>query len=132
MADILKPKVLLVDDDPLMHALYKPHIERAGYEVVSLMDGDEACRVAGREQPRVVVIDMLMPGTDGLSGIMLLKAMQATSGIPIIAISGDQSYHGLQQQLHNAGVDAFLSKPFGAARLVSEIRSLDKLRGSPT
>ena len=117
----IKPKVLFVDDDPLMHRLYLPHIERAGYEVIALMDGVQVLEVARREQPRVAVIDMILPGQDGLATILGLKATEATKTIPIIAISADLDFHGLGKQLEWVGVSVFLSKPFGAAKLVSEI-----------
>lgn len=104
-----------------MHRLYHPHLQRAGYEVIPLLDAGEALEIARREQPQVVVMDMVMPGVDGLAAILLLKAAEATKSIPIVAISANQSYHGLKQQLASVGVDIFLSKPFGAAKLVSEV-----------
>jgi len=116
--------------DPLMHRMYQPHLERAGYQVISLTDGAEALEVAIREQPRVVVMDMMLPGTDGLAATLALKAAESTKNIPVIAISGDLSYLGLRQQLESIGAEAFLSKPFGAAKLVSEIQRLDKDRGA--
>lgn len=122
----MKPKVLFIDDDPVMHALYKPHLERAGYEVIGLLDGLEALRVTIKEQPQVVVMDMVMPRVDGLAAILVLKAAETTKHVPILAVSGQKSYLGLQQQLQAAGVDVFLSKPFGAAKLISEIRQLER------
>jgi CheY-like chemotaxis protein len=110
--------------------MYQPHLERAGYQVISLTDGAEALEVAIREQPRVVVMDMMLPGTDGLAATLALKAAESTKNIPVIAISGDLSYLGLRQQLESIGAEAFLSKPFGAAKLVSEIQRLDKDRGA--
>jgi two-component system cell cycle response regulator DivK len=90
----VNPKVLFIDDDPLMHRLYEPHIERAGYEVIGLLDAENAAEVVSREQPSIVVMDMQLPGTDGLAAILLIKAADATKRIPIIAISANQSYHG--------------------------------------
>lgn len=121
VAEEAKPKVLFIDDDPLMHRLYQPHIERAGFSVINLLEGAEAVEVASRDQPRVIIMDMLLPGTDGLAAILLLKATSTTRDIPIIAISADQGYHAQRHQLESLGVNVFLSKPFGATKLVSEI-----------
>jgi two-component system cell cycle response regulator DivK len=125
LAEAVTPKILFIDDDPLMHALYKPHLERAGYEVISLLVGEQVLEVASRELPRIVIMDMLLPGVDGLAAILLLKSAAATKRIPIIAISANQSFLGVGRQLQSVGAEAFLSKPFGAAKLVSEIRRLD-------
>ena len=121
----MQRKILFVDDDPLMHRLYQPHLERAGYQVIGLMDGGEALQVASREKPQVVVMDMMLPGTDGISAILVIKSAGATRHIPIIAISSDVSYNSMRQQMTDMGVEVFLSKPFSPARLVTEIRRLD-------
>ena len=119
-----KPKVLLVDDDPLMHRLYQPHLERAGYEMLGLMDGSEAGQVARRESPLVVVIDMVLPGADGVATILDLQKSETTRAIPVIAISAHPQYHQFRQQLTRLGAQSFLSKPFSPGRLVSEIQKV--------
>lgn len=121
IADGTKPKVLFIDDDPMMHALYKPHIGRAGYDVIGLLEAGEALEVARGEHPSVIVIDMILPGQDGLATILVLKASEVTRKIPIIAISANSSLEGSRQQLEKIGADVFLTKPFGAAKLVGEI-----------
>jgi CheY-like chemotaxis protein len=121
----VRPKVLFVDDDPLMHRLYGPHIERAGYDMIVTMDGAEAIELAARELPRVVIMDILLPGTDGVAAISQIKKADMTKGIPIVAISGYEKYHQLRQQLAGAGVNCFLPKLFSPAQLVAEIRRLD-------
>ena len=120
-----RPKVLLVDDDPLMHRLYQPHIERAGYEMLGLLDGSEASQTASRELPQVVVMDMVLPGTDGMAAIMDIKKNVTIKSIPVIAISANPDYHRFRQLLTRLGADSFLSKPFSPVQLVSEIRRLD-------
>jgi len=108
-----------------MHRLYGPHIERAGYEMIGAMDGEQAIALTSRELPRVVIMDIIMPGTDGVSAIVQIKKSESTKRIPVIAISGYSEYHQLQRQLASAGVESFLPKQFSPARLVSEIRRLD-------
>lgn len=106
-----------------MHRLYPPYIERAGYEVVSLLDGAEAAQTTSRELPKVVIMDMVLPGGDGMTAIMDIK--RTVTGIPVIAISANPEYHRFRQLLTQSGVDLFLSKPFSPVQLVSEIRRLD-------
>ena len=77
-------KILFVDDDPLMHELYRPHVERAGYEWIGARDGQKAIEMVARESPCLVVMDVQMPERDGLSTVMELKKGESTRAIPVI------------------------------------------------
>jgi CheY-like chemotaxis protein len=120
----VKPKVLFADDDLLMRQLYRPHLERAGYVVVEAVDGAEAYQVTLRERPNVVVMDMLMPRTDGIASIVRIKEAESTRSIPVIAISGEVKYHCLRKALRDLGIESFLSKPFSPAKLILEIHGV--------
>jgi len=60
----MKPKVLMVDDDPLMHVLYKKHLEDGGYEMLTAKDGNEAIAIIDRDGPQLIIMDIMMPGMD--------------------------------------------------------------------
>ncbi len=83
---------MLVDDDPLMHRLCQPHIERAGYEVFGAMDGGEAVQLACREPPLVVVMDMMMPEVDGLAAMLALKKAEMVVQFNCTPGAGVQKY----------------------------------------
>jgi DNA-binding response OmpR family regulator len=72
------PKILFADEDRLMHRLYQPHIEHAGFKVVEA----EAVEAAARERPRLAVVDFLMPEMDGLSVVLELKRKEAPRRFP--------------------------------------------------
>jgi CheY-like chemotaxis protein len=91
--------------------------------VVSLLDGAEAAQTTSRELPKVVIMDMVLPGGDGMTAIRDIK--RTVTGIPVIAISANPEYHRFRQLLTQSGVDLFLSKPFSPVQLLSEIRRLD-------
>jgi two-component system alkaline phosphatase synthesis response regulator PhoP len=120
----MSPKVLLVDDDPLMHRLYRHHVERAGYQLLSAFNGVEAVTMATREVPQVIVMDIMMPEMDGLSAIREIKREEATKSIPIVVITANPQYHLSQQESEWAGATLFLTKPFGPASLISAIQKL--------
>jgi CheY-like chemotaxis protein len=120
----MAPKVLLVDDDPLMHRLYSPHLQRAGYQMFSAFTGVEAIDLAARELPQVIVMDIMMPEMDGLSAIRLIRSDEATKNIPVVVITANPQYHMCQQESEWAGATVFLTKPFGPASLVAAIRGL--------
>ncbi len=118
------PKVLIVDDDPLMHQLYRRHLEHAGFQMLTAMNGREAMEIADLEVPQVIVMDIMMPEMDGLTAVMGLKKKGNTKAIPIIMITANPMYHLCQRESAWAGAAVFLTKPFSPARLVEEIRRL--------
>lgn len=126
----MPPKVLLVDDDPLMHRLYRPHIERAGYQVFSAQTGIGAIEIAKHECPQLIVMDIMMPQMDGLSAIREIKREEATKDIPVIVVTANPQYHLSQKESQWAGATCFLTKPFGPASLVAEIQRLVPIAGS--
>ena len=115
----MAPKVLLVDDDRLIHRLYQPHLERAGYQMLSAFDGSEAIEVALREQPQLIVMDIMMPEVDGLSAMRELQQDDKTKNIPVIIMTANPHFHLSQMESQWAGAAVFLTKPFGPASLVS-------------
>jgi CheY-like chemotaxis protein len=121
----MPPKILLVDDDALMHLLYRPHLERAGYQLLSARDGVEAVATAAREIPQLILMDVMMPKTDGLTALRELKKAEATKSIPVIVITANvNAYIASRQDSELSGAAGFLSKPLSPAQLVKEIQRL--------
>ena len=69
----MKKQVLVVDDDQLMHRLFQHHLERAGYQMVSALNGREALDLAARQPPDLIVMDIMMPDIDGLAALRELQ-----------------------------------------------------------
>jgi DNA-binding response OmpR family regulator len=112
--------ILVVDDDPKIVALVKTYLERERYPVITAGDGPAALRAIERDQPRLVVLDLMLPGLDGLSVIRRARALGET---PIIVLSargstGDRIL-GLSE-----GADDYLPKPFSPAELVVRVRTI--------
>jgi len=124
MKPLTVSKILFVDDDPLMHKLYKPHVERAGYEWIGARDGQEAIELAARESLCMVVIDVQMPEKDGLSTVLELKQAVATKAIPVIMMTSTPEYYIRKREFTEAGAAIFLTKPFGPGQLLEAIGRL--------
>ena len=126
-------KVLLVDDEPLMHLLYKGHIEKAGYQLLAANNAEDGLVIAKTEKPAVVVMDIMLGGKNGLAALRDLKTDDTTKDIPVIIITAavSQQHHATRQESISSGAAAFLTKPIGPAQLVSEIQRLAPLTGSP-
>ena len=118
-------KVLVVDDDPLMHMLFQRHLERAGYQMISAMNGQEGLEMAASELPQVIVMDVMMPEIDGLEAIRRLRKNEATKAIPVIVITANvTSYQASQRESYVCGAATFLTKPLSPARLLQEVQRL--------
>ena len=116
-------QILVVDDDQLMHMLFEHHLEGAGYRMLSAMNGQQAMEMAVREQPGIIVMDVMMPDVDGLAVLRELKKTEATKAIPVIVITSNR--HALmQKESELAGAAIFLTKPFSPTQLLNEIRRL--------
>lgn len=115
-----EPPILVVDDDPKIVALVRTYLERERYPVITAADGPAALRAIERDRPRLVVLDLMLPGLDGLSVIRRARAIGET---PIIVLSargstGDRIL-GLSE-----GADDYLAKPFSPAELVVRVRTI--------
>jgi DNA-binding response OmpR family regulator len=115
-----EPPILVVDDDPKIVALVRTYLERERYPVITASDGPAALEAIEQQRPRLVVLDLMLPGLDGLSVIRRARAMGET---PILVLSargstGDRIL-GLSE-----GADDYLAKPFSPAELVVRVRTI--------
>jgi CheY-like chemotaxis protein len=123
MKSMSMPKVLVVDDEPYMHALLQHHLKRAGYEALKASNGREALSIAAQDKPSVIVMDIMMEEMDGLVALMELKKNPATSNIPVIMITAN-AHNVTRQQAETSGAALFLTKPFSPSQLLQEVQKL--------
>ena len=116
-------KVLVVDDDPIIHRVLKQYLERNGYEMLSATNGREAIEVAGGQAPNLILLDVRMPEMSGLAALRRLKEGETTKAIPVIivTVNADRTTH-IESQI--SGAAAFLTKPFRPAELLELLRRL--------
>jgi two-component system alkaline phosphatase synthesis response regulator PhoP len=118
-------KILIVDDDPIVTMLYRPHLVRAGYTVLTASNGREALKVAAKEFPRLIVMDVLMAEMDGLTALRELKKLDRIKHAPVILTSASVGTHdATRRESELAGAALFLPKPFSPAKLVEEVQRL--------
>ena len=113
--------VLVVDDDPKIVELVRAYLDRAGYKVIAAGNGEEALRRVGEANPCLIVLDVMLPGVDGL---VLTRHLRDTSqNVPILMMSArgrvDDRIQGLVE-----GADDYMAKPFSPAELVVRVNTL--------
>jgi len=119
-----RAKILIADDDPIVHLLCRHQLERAGYQVFEATNGHEAIEVAQRELPDVIIMDIMMPQMDGLAAIRGLKKAPSGKATPIIVVTASPLYELSRKESDRAGAAVFMTKPFSPAHLLEQVREL--------
>ena len=120
------PTVLVLDDDDGIRRLICEELQRDGYNVLEACHGRLGLSLVEEESPDVVVLDLRMPGMDGLQFLRRLTA-SATGNCSVVVISGSLDAHTLDA-CHDAGVSATIEKPFTLATLRDAVKQAAALR----
>jgi len=115
--------VLVVDDEEDILQLLTYNLAREGYKVGCAATGEEALRVARAELPDLVLLDLMLPGTDGLEVCKLLKSDPRTAGIPIIMLTAKGEEADVVAGLELGAAD-YVTKPFSPRVLVARVRAV--------
>jgi DNA-binding response OmpR family regulator len=113
-------KILIVDDDQDIRRLLAIRLKAVGHESVFAGDAISAVNQARKEQPDLILLDVMLPAGDGFLVMERLKAMPAMEGIPVIVVSAlDPTLQ--EDKLAASGADAYVQKPFDHEELLAEI-----------
>lgn len=115
-------KILVVDDEPQILKVLQAYLEKDGYQVVSAMDGKQALEVFSREDPTFVILDLNLPGLDGLE---VCREMRRSSSVPIMMLTARveevDKLIGLE-----LGADDYVVKPFSPREVVARVKTILK------
>jgi DNA-binding response OmpR family regulator len=114
-------QVLLIDDDPRLVTVLQIRLTASGYLVHIAHSGEDGLSAAKRLQPQVIVLDVNMPGLDGLQVCRLVRADQILSATPVIMMSA-VTHDVARLAAMEAGANQFLGKPYQAAQVMAAIR----------
>lgn len=115
--------ILVADDEPIARELLRKTLERAGYEVVEAATGQLVPQLAEHVRPDLFILDISMPGANGIEICQAIKNDPATHLTPVIHVTGSSSREQRLQALQ-AGSDEFIGKPFDIEELLTRVRSL--------
>ena len=116
------PRILVVEDVPLGLAMLRMRLEAEGFEVITARDGVEALDQARDGHPDLMLLDLMLPRLSGERVCQELRADPRTQSLPIVVLSA-RVQEAERLRALAAGADAFIAKPYDAARLVEEIRA---------
>ncbi len=112
--------VLVVDDEPTISDAVAARLRGEGYDVVTAADGPSAVEVCGRIDPDVVVLDLMLPGFDGLE---VCRRIQASRPVPVLMLTAKSDETDMLVGL-GVGADDYLGKPFSMRELVARVHAL--------
>lgn len=118
-----KGKILVVDDEINITQILEFSIGSEGYEVITAQNGEDAIDKARREQPDLIVLDIMMPKIDGYEACRILKANPLTKNIPVVLLTAKG--RDIDKRLgYEVGATDYIVKPFSPSKLVGRIQQL--------
>lgn len=121
----MAPRILVVDDEETIREFLELGLTHEGYHVETAADGPTALRLATRLKPDLIILDIMLPGTDGLE---VCRRISATSDVPIIMLTAKGE---LQDRIAglDGGADDYIIKPFRFQELLARVRAVLRRRG---
>jgi DNA-binding response OmpR family regulator len=113
-------RILLVEDEPVINHSVAARLEASGYDVTQAWDGPGAVAAAGERPPDLVVLDLMLPGFDGLE---VCRRIQRDRPVPVLVLTARDDEEDILAGLA-AGADDYLTKPFGMRELVARVAAL--------
>jgi two-component system KDP operon response regulator KdpE len=120
-------RILVIDDEPAMIGAVAALVGSVGHRVSAAYDGHEALHRFDADRPDLVILDLAMPGLDGIA---VCREIRKRGSTPIIVLSGEDQEAAKVEAL-DAGADDYVTKPFGKDELLARIRAVSRRRGEP-
>ena len=115
--------ILIVEDHEKNRKLVRDVLQAKGYQTLETEPGEEGVRVARESRPALILMDIQLPGIDGIEAFRRLRADPETRGIPVIAVTASAMTHN-RQQIMAAGFDGYQSKPIHVREFLDAVRQV--------
>ncbi|HOW43494.1 MAG TPA: response regulator transcription factor [Candidatus Omnitrophota bacterium] len=119
----MKEAILIVEDEKDIVKMLEYNLKKEGFKTLSAHDGEDALESAGREHPDLIILDLMLPGMDGLEVCKTLKGNRTTASIPIIMLTAKSQESDKVVGLE-LGADDYVTKPFSPRELIARIKAV--------
>ena len=114
-------RVLIVEDNEKNMKLFRDVLQATGYSTLEATTGEDAIELALSQEPALVLMDVQLPGIDGVEALERLRRDERTAFIPVLALTA-QAMHGDRERFLEAGFDGYISKPVDVIALLAAVR----------
>ncbi len=114
-------RVLIAEDNEKSMKLFRDVLQVSGYETLEATTGEQAVELATRHDPALVLMDIQLPGMDGLTALRRLREDERTAAIPVVALTA-QAMTGDRERFLEAGFNGYMAKPVNVRELVAMVR----------
>ncbi len=118
-----RPKIVVIEDEPDIRELLEYNLAREGFRVHSTRDGEEGLSLVKREDPDAVLLDLMLPGLDGIEVCRKLKSDPLTRAIPIVMVTAKGEESDIVLGL-GIGADDYVAKPFSIKELIARVKAV--------
>ena len=119
-------KVLVIEDDKFLRELISQKLSKEGYDVLEAIDGEKGVESLEKENPDVILLDLILPGIDGFEVLTKIKSMPEKSKIPVIILSNLGQKDDIEKGLNMGAVDYLIKAHFTPGEIIEKIRSIIK------
>jgi two-component system, cell cycle response regulator DivK len=114
-------RVLVVEDNQKNMKLFRDVLQATGYTTLGATTGEDAIELARSQEPALILMDVQLPGIDGVEALERLRRDERTASIPVLALTA-QAMHGDRERFLQAGFDGYLSKPVDVVELIRTVQ----------
>ena len=118
---MLGKRVLIVEDNEKNMKLFRDVLQATGYSTLEATTGEEAIELSLSQAPALVLMDVQLPGIDGVEALERLRQNERTASIPVLALTA-QAMSGDRERFLEAGFDGYLAKPVDVGELIETVR----------
>ena len=119
-----KDKILIVEDEPFLLDMYKMKFKQGGFEVIVATDGEEAIRIGRRENPDIILLDIMMPKIDGFEVLENLKKNSLTKSIPVLIFSNFSQKEQKEKGIALGAADYFVKTNYTPAQVLEKVKNI--------
>ncbi|HET6294730.1 MAG TPA: response regulator [Kribbella sp.] len=121
-------RILVVEDNPKNLKLVRDVLRYSGYEVIEATSGEDGVRLAYETSPDLILMDLQLPGIDGVEALRRIRTSDRTRGVPVVAVTAFAMDHD-RERAFDSGFNGYVEKPISVRRLPQQVRDFLRLGG---
>jgi two-component system cell cycle response regulator DivK len=122
-------RILVVEDNPKNLKLVRDVLRYSGYEVIEATSGEDGVRLAGEESPDLILMDLQLPGIDGVEALRQIRASATGRGVPVVAVTAF-AMNDDRERAFDSGFTGYVEKPINVRGLPQQVRDFIRLGGA--